>query len=134
MWPCDRYCVRESHGTASGRFQGHRKDAKRTLRKRGVDLAVEKIEMADADTKNDAVVWAMEMNAMNKTRCPAYSTSGGFKGAVRRSYYAETFSTAVNSHPAHDLMDVRFFSCSTSISLKRRFSSSPLKTISIERS
>lgn len=137
MWPCDRYCVRESHDTASGRFQGHRKDAKRTLRKRGgrsLDLAVEKIEVADTNAKNDAVVRTMEMNATNKTQFSAYRTSGGFTGGVRCSCYAETLSTVANSLPDHDFIDVTFFSCSTNICLRRRFSSSPLKIISIERS
>ena len=59
---------------------------------------------------------------------------GGFKGGVCSSYYAELLSIAADSHPDHDLMDVRFFSCSPSISLRRCFSPSPLKTISIERS
>ena len=60
--------------------------------------------------------------------------SDGSKGVVRCSYYARTLSKPADSHSDHELVDVRYSSCSTSISLKRPFSFSPLKIISIERS
>ena len=55
----DRYCVRESDDAASGRLPGATENANLALRKRAdrsLDPAVEKIKVANADAKNDAIV------------------------------------------------------------------------------
>ena len=37
-------------------------------------------EVTDDDAKVNAVVWAMEMNVMEKTQCSAYRTRGESRG------------------------------------------------------
>ena len=109
---------------------------------RSLDSMVEERGVADANAQNDAVVGILEMIVKKKTWCSAYGLSNGVRGGVRSPYYVEKLSILFDSHLLHDVITMKcsasstksFFACSTSISLRRHFSSSPLNTISMERS
>lgn len=93
---CNPCYVHGSHAFGFGRFQGCEKEAKLILTKTGsrsLYQVVEIMEVADANAKNDAVLWAMEINAKNERRCSAYSTNIRFRVGVHPFYHAETIST-----------------------------------------